>query len=535
MDQLNSCFMKRTNLLGCVSLALVGLSLSLIQPQRCNAADDAKDTIASAEKNSFKEVTARLDAGGDLYLYLSTEQMLGKLSEKVAQFEQILRSMPHAGEEQRETISRIFGVVTNLITQSGLEDVSGVGMSSIQFEKGLYHNKLFVHHYPGQGQGFLWKLCGTKPHFLGTLDMLPSNTALAMFSDLNLPLLWSVIQKQADESGIPQAEGLMQVLPEKFEEATGLTLDRALGSLGGEFGLVLTLDQSTMIPLPLPSKEPLQIPQPALMLVVKVKDSTIFDRIDEVLEAKMPQGVVKVDQPNLKMRTVAVPLPLPIELRPTIAQSEGYLFLASSDHLVKEALAVRDGQKPGIRSTDEFKHLAKDIPTEGNDFTFCSRRLGQTILDLERKALPVLSHGPNAGAEAIPLLSANYANFGYSVGANTDEGWFCIGNGNQGPGKLLAVAAVVPAAVVAAVALPAMAKAKASAQRTACLANLRKIDNAKKQWAQENNKPDDAAPTMEDLKPYLRGKLACPSGGHYTIGAVDEPARCSIHSRHQNH
>ncbi len=528
--------MKRTNLFGYTSLALAGLFLSLLTPQPCSADLAAKDPIVSAEKNSFKEVTSRLDTGGDLYLYLSTEQMLGKLSEKVAQFEQILLSMPNAGEEQRETISRIFGVVTNLITQSGLEDVSGVGMSSIQLEKGFYHNKLFLHHYPGQGQGFLWKLCGTKPHFLGTLDMLPSNTALAMFSDLNLPLLWSVIQKQADESGFPQAEGLMQVLPEKFEEATGLTLERALGSLGGEFGLVLTLDESTMIPLPLPTKEPLQIPQPALMLVVKVNDSTIFDRIDEVLEGKMPQGVVKVDQPNLKMRTVALPLPLPIELRPTIAQSEGYLFVASSDRIVKEALAVRDGQKPGIRSTDEFKRLAKDIPAEGNDFTFCSRRLGETLLDIERKALPMAAHGPKAGVEAIEgMLTSRQANFAYSVGANTDEGWFTVGNGNQGPGKILAAAAIVPAAVVAAVALPAMAKAKASAQRTACVANLRRIDSAKKQWALENNKPDDTAPTMKDLQPYLHGKLVCPSGGHYTIGAVDEPARCSIHSRHQSH
>ncbi len=528
--------MKKTNLLGYVSLALAGLCLSLIGPQTCNAAPGARDPIVSAEKNSFKEVTSRLDAGGDLYLYLSTKQMLGKLSEKVAQFQQLCLAMSNVGDEQREKISRIFGVITNLITRSGVEDVSGVGMSSIQLEKGFYHNKLFVHHYPGQGQGFLWKLCGTNPHFLGALDLLPSNTALAMFSDLNLPLLWSVIQKQADESGFPQAEGLMETLPEKFEEATGLTLDHALGSLGGEFGLVLTLDESTMIPLPLPTKEPLQIPEPALMLVVKVNDSTIFDRIDQELEAKMPQGVVKVDKPNLKMRTVAIPLPLPIELRPTIAQSEGYLFLASSDHLIKEALAVRDGQKPGIRSTDEFKHLAKDIPTEGNDFTFCSGRLGKTILELERKALPLLSHGPhgpNPRAVAIPLLSSPSANFGYSVGANTGEGWFCVGNGNQGPGKLLAVAAVVPAAVAAAIAMPAIAKAKASAQRTACLSNLRRIDNAKKQWAQDNNKPGDAAPTMEDLKPYLHGKLRCPSGGHYTIGAVDEPARCSMHSRHQ--
>ena len=46
--------------------------------------------IASAEKNSFTEVTAKLDKGGNFYLYLSTEQALNKLSQAITTLQQCL-------------------------------------------------------------------------------------------------------------------------------------------------------------------------------------------------------------------------------------------------------------------------------------------------------------------------------------------------------------------------------------------------------------------------------------------------------------
>jgi hypothetical protein len=57
--------------------------------------------------------------------------------------------------------------------------------------------------------------------------------------------------------------------------------------------------------------------------------------------------------------------------------------------------------------------------------------------------------------------------------------------------------------------------------------NLRQIDLAKKQWAQENNKPNSATPTREDLRASLGKFPTCPSGGKYTINAVSEKPECS--------
>lgn len=67
-------------------------------------------------------------------------------------------------------------------------------------------------------------------------------------------------------------------------------------------------------------------------------------------------------------------------------------------------------------------------------------------------------------------------------------------------------------------------------QQNACINNLRQLDAAKQQWALENNKPPTAVPTERDVIPYLAGQKmpACPSGGQYSLNAVNQEPTCSI-------
>jgi regulator of replication initiation timing len=68
------------------------------------------------------------------------------------------------------------------------------------------------------------------------------------------------------------------------------------------------------------------------------------------------------------------------------------------------------------------------------------------------------------------------------------------------------------------------------AQINTCINHLRQIDAAKQQWALENDKTADAIPTALELLPYLKDSIfpMCPSGGGYTINAVDVLPTCSI-------
>src|SRR5215469_12629087 len=146
-------------------------------------------SFKSAEPNSFQEVTSKLDSGGDLYLYLSTEQWLKNLSDSVGKYRDVVSSIPGLGDNQ-EAVTNGFNVVTRLIKDSGLENVSGVGMSSIAREPGVYRTRAVVHHYSGQGDGFIWSILGKQAHDLDGLNLLPADTALATFHDVDVAEMW---------------------------------------------------------------------------------------------------------------------------------------------------------------------------------------------------------------------------------------------------------------------------------------------------------------------------------------------------------
>src|SRR5262249_36675620 len=128
------------------------------QPSVSTSSKAPAATIQSAEKNSFQEVTSHLDPGGNLYLYFSTEQLLNNISAKAANFRQLVSAIPDVKDEDRENIEKAINIVTNLVKSSGIEDVSGFGVSSIAREKEFYHAKAMLHHYKGKGSGFLWTL-----------------------------------------------------------------------------------------------------------------------------------------------------------------------------------------------------------------------------------------------------------------------------------------------------------------------------------------------------------------------------------------
>ncbi|HXJ75693.1 MAG TPA: hypothetical protein VNM37_22745, partial [Candidatus Dormibacteraeota bacterium] len=370
-----------------------------------------------------------------------------------------------------------------------------------------------MHHYPGRGSGFLWKMLGQEPHALTGLDLLPADTAMAFFSDMDVPLLWSVTQQGVAEAQIPQAQAWLQQLPDAFEKKTRVKWDQFLNSLGGEFGLVLTLDESNNIPIPLPSAKAVMIPAPRLMIVVKVNDDTIFNRIDQ--EMKQNPQVISVDQAGLKMRTMPVPLPFAIELRPTTASGGGYLFIASSDTLIQDAMAVKGGQKPGLKTTEEFKHLSRNIPDRGNQFSFMSRRFGQTLAQIQQQTI---TPAANKSADQAAWLQTFFRRFSqpaysYSVGINTAEGCLTVGNANQSAANLVLLPAVAVPGLLAAIAIPNFVKARGTSQQNACINNLRQLDAAKNQWALEKAKTATDVPVQKDLLPYLRQWPVCPAGG----------------------
>ncbi|HSH94921.1 MAG TPA: hypothetical protein VK968_12300, partial [Roseimicrobium sp.] len=454
----------------------------------------------------------------------------------VSSWRPLFMSAPDLSDEDKASVKLGFDVATRLIRNSGLEDISGIGVSGIAREKGLHRTKVLAHHYPGKGTGFGWSILGAQPHVLEGLNMLPSTTAFASFNDFDLVQIWNIIEKEIAAAGVPKARAAVDEFKSMTEKELGVSLDKLLASTGGELGFILTLDEAKKMPLPFKDSngQTMQIPEPGILFVIRVKDQTIFNLID----SKMPpnEQMIKVDEPGLKMRTM--PLPLPFPLRPTIAQADGYLFVASTDTLLREVLDVRKGQKPGLKSTSEFTKLAEGIPLQGNGFTYMSKRFGRTWSEIQMVAMDMGAKSESAGSTDAftkelmkKFVDPSSANMTFSVFTRTDYGWLSTANTTQEPAKVLfATGFAFTTPMLAAIAIPNFVKARGTAQKNGCIANLRMIDGATQQWALEHKKKGSDGVDIKAIAEYMRGGTlpSCPAGGAYSTGKVDENPKCSI-------
>ena len=94
--------------------------------------------------------------------------------------------------------------------------------------------------------------------------------------------------------------------------------------------------------------------------------------------------------------------------------------------------------------------------------------------------------------------------------------------------EIMIVVAII--GLLAAIAIPNFVKARGTAQKNACINNLRQIDGAKEQWALETKQASGASTDQTAVNGYIKGNTTplCPAGGAYTYGAVDTTPICNI-------
>ncbi len=486
----------------------------------------------SAEPNSFDEATARLDKGGALYMYLSTAQWLDGLS---GQITKLRASLPTDGmtPKDRQQMNQAFDASTAFIKNSGIEQISGVGISSLAVEPGTYRNTFFVHHYKGKETGFLNTLFGTSPHNLTALDLLPANTALASSGDYDIAGLIRALLQTVDQAGVPEwqkgkAQGLQQL-----QQATGMSLDEFLGSLGQEINLVLTLDPAKQITVPAGDAGPMKIPAPRLALLIEVKDNKYFDKLDALL-AGAPQ-VIKTDEPGLKMRTMPYPAMPDFELRPTLARWDKFLIVASDDHLVRDMIAVQKGGA-GFKASPAFAKLSSGLPTQGNGFSLMTQGLMELVRNFQKQMLSSQKGASAAQTEwMMKLLQSDVTGDSYSVSAHVENGWLAVSKGPTGVGKVLAPLVIAPIAIAAGVALPVFNSVSEKGKSTKGLAQAKQIGLACKLYAGDND--GKYPPNLDALVPtYLQNRAlfvsplapSDPMGYKYHAGLTDDMAPNTI-------
>jgi len=95
--------------------------------------------------------------------------------------------------------------------------------------------------------------------------------------------------------------------------------------------------------------------------------------------------------------------------------------------------------------------------------------------------------------------------------------------------EIMIVLAII--GLLAAIAIPNYVKARGTAQKDACLNNLKQIDGAVQQYALENKRAATDTVVEADVTPYLKSSLACPAGGtvfsdSYTLVDCNTPTVC---------
>ena len=93
--------------------------------------------------------------------------------------------------------------------------------------------------------------------------------------------------------------------------------------------------------------------------------------------------------------------------------------------------------------------------------------------------------------------------------------------------EIMIVVAII--GLLAAIAIPNFVKARTTAQKNACINNLRQIDGAKEQWALEQKQAPGASVNNAQVDGYIKGGAPlCPAGGAYVYGNVDVDPTCDV-------
>ncbi len=486
----------------------------------------------SAVKNSFAEVSAKLDPNGSLYLYYSTEDVIEtveKYTDALTNFAMETANSGVAGfrpgPQEEAMIDAGTKVGKAFYDQLGINEISGVGMSSFEFEKGLHRNKMVIHHYPDKSTGKLWSLFGSEPHEIGMLKMLPANTALALSNEFNAKGLMEWLPELAKASG---DEAIQAQFDQAMQMANMMIGIRDLvGSFGNQLGLFVTLDTENTIPLPPEIGD--EIPTPGLGLVMKVRDDKIADMILIALEAS-PIPFEKQSIEGIEAHVLTEPAPTPFPLAPALFKLDDHLVAASNAELAAKIIASHKGDESGLTSTDEFQRLAKGLDLKGNHFFFASELIGKTVAPIIEAAMETQSLPP--GFPEIDLKTAYNMQMLGLVRMEAD-GIIFENHSTSGLVNSVAMqAGVVPVAVGAGMLLPALAKSKTETQRNACHAQLKQINGSKEMWAIQENRADGDTPRESQLGAYFKhGMPTCPGGGSYSISPIRTDATCSIHSR----
>ena len=469
----------------------------------CRSTDGAP---AERDREVFQRISDRLDADGSYYRIQNPAHLFDSL-------ERVDRALDNAvarsglPDELRDELIRYKALMGLVIRLSGISELEGIGASSVLLEAGedgsgtLFRNRMFL-AFPGDAEGFLWKLAGSENRPLAReLVALPVNTVLAadfVFRPVE-------IYRELSRSDALKAELDMATL------GLGMEADKFLDSISGEWAFLLTAPEDA----DLDSLDKLN-----LLLVMPDKERCVFNWIAGI--AALLPNIATRDGDVITFAFKDNPMFGPLkESVPRIVWSDGQITFYSSAQAMSE---FASGSVERLVSTAEFQRLMRQLPPTGVGFCYSGgnfwRLLTRGMGEFVSGGLVEIDPEGEYPSELMILR-------------RTSDGLLAVGNSNWDYNQMeFAAQTFLPLMLFIEAGLPQLYDTEDSTEiaelqeeyNSKCLEQLEKLKTALNAYADAH---DGKFPDGEDvagLKQLLKGNFAQPGDMICPGAEVDEPA-----------
>ncbi len=418
----------------------------------------------------FLAVSQQLELGGPLYGYVDVDGDVLSLAGTVGD---VVKQIGAASPEAAPFANQDWGA---LFTILGLTDIKAAGFSSVPDGTGYYRNRTFF--YAPEGRHGLLAGLGGKPAPFARLGLAPANTDFYSEAEMDLPAIYATVREVAAKVASPQSADELEAVLKRTGENVAFSLYSFIQGLKGRAAVVMRLDPDKELRVPSGPGQVVTLPAISLLICI----DGVAPAVEPML-AKQPFLKMTQEGP-MKLYSVAQPMPVP-GLQPVLAIEGNAVFIATTVEYLRECRAAAPA---GLAQSSGFKEALARVGPEGNALTYLSPNFFRQLRRVEtlNPQMPAeTKRALNMIMGALPETERPLV----SVRRNLPDGILVQSYWNRSLKQDVATLAIynpMTVGLMAAMAIPAFQKVRATSQEKAVLNNLRQLSAAADQYYLEH-------------------------------------------------
>lgn len=475
--------------------ALLGFTVCLAACGKRETASDSK-TAAPAKASTalvpetersrhFIAVNEQLELGGTIYGFVDVDGDAVQLAEKLkGLLQNVGRANPNAAPFANQDVPALFAKL-------GINDVKAMGVSSVPDGTGFFRNRVFF--YTPEGRHGLLAGLGGKPGPFAHLGLAPADTDVYSEAEIDVPAIYTTVKDVLGQIGGETAKNQLDAALQKAGRAAAISWLKLINATKGHVVLIGRLDAEKTFRTP--GQGGVAIPAFSLLLRI--------DGVAPAIEDALKESKLLTASQAGSTRLYEFNQPLPVEgLKPIIAIEGSTLFVATTAAFLDECRS----QKSGLGGDPEFKKALAHVGTEGNGLTYVTPRLFRRLREIETlnpNLPPEAKSGIGYAMNQLPSIEQPLI----TLRVNQPNGILVRSYWNRSLKQDVAMMSVynpVTVGVLAAMAIPAFQKVRATSQDKAVLNNLRQFAVAGDRYCVEHGVGTAAYADLVGPGKYIR-------------------------------